>query len=129
MAVVRLGAVVLDTDDPAVLARFYSELLGWPAHEQEEDWVCLTGPGGVELACQLAIGHRPPTWPGSAIPQQLHIDFTVRDLAGAVARAEALGAQRATVPASEYVIVLIDPSGHPFCLCLDHSLRTNTVTT
>ena len=38
----------------------------------------------------------------------MHVDFQVGDLDAAVADAVALGAR-----------LLIDPAGHPFCLCLD----------
>ncbi|GAA3637187.1 VOC family protein [Microlunatus ginsengisoli] len=115
---VRLGSAVIDTDDPAGLAAFYAALLGWPVHRQEETWICLTGPGGLEIAFQFSIGHRPPTWPDPDVPQQLHLDFYVQDLPAAVERALDLGARTAGVPDDEQVVILVDPSGHPFCLCL-----------
>jgi predicted enzyme related to lactoylglutathione lyase len=123
VATARLGQLVFDTDDPAGLAEFYHQLFGWPYDRMGEDWTCIVGPGGVELAFQLAINHRPPTWPGAEIPQQLHPDFYVDDLAVAMARAIELGASPAGVTAGRTYVTLLDPSGHPFCLCLAPELR------
>jgi catechol 2,3-dioxygenase-like lactoylglutathione lyase family enzyme len=122
-ATARLGQAVIDTDDPARLAEFYRRLLGWTYDHQGEDWTCIVGPGGIELAFQLAINHRPPTWPGPEVPQQMHLDFYVDDLAAATARAIDLGAREAGVDAGRTYITLLDPSGHPFCLCLAPELR------
>ncbi|MEU2021352.1 VOC family protein [Streptomyces sp. NPDC016469] len=49
----------------------------------------------------------------------MHFDFQVGDLDSAVAEAVALGATIAEFPPRENVRVLIDPAGHPFCLCRD----------
>jgi predicted enzyme related to lactoylglutathione lyase len=119
----RLGIAVIDTDDPLELAAFYHELLGWPYDEADEEWVCIVGPGGVELGFQMAINHRPPTWPRPEVPQQLHLDFHVDDLAAAIDRAVQLGARPAGVNPGRTFVTLIDPSGHPFCLCLAPELR------
>lgn len=116
-----LGDVVLDTTDPPGLATFYSRLLGWPITRREEDWWCIReGDHGPRLSFQLAPDHRPPTWPGDDVPQQFHLDLDVpeADLAGAVSYAESLGAVLADNSASApSFVVLLDPSGHPFCLC------------
>ena len=116
--VARFGLAVIDTDDPASLAAFYADLLGWPVDDSEDHWVTLVGPDSVELGFQLAVNHRPPTWPRSDIPQQMHLDFYVDDLVVAVSHAERLGARPAGVSRGKYFVTLIDPSGHPFCLCL-----------
>ncbi|MCX4648010.1 MULTISPECIES: VOC family protein [unclassified Streptomyces] len=49
----------------------------------------------------------------------MHFDFQVGDLDSAVAEAVALGATVAEFQPQESVRVLLDPAGHPFCLCLD----------
>jgi hypothetical protein len=49
----------------------------------------------------------------------MHFDFQVGDLESAVADAEALGARLADDQPQENVRVLLDPAGHPFCLCFD----------
>jgi hypothetical protein len=49
----------------------------------------------------------------------MHFDFQVGDLDSAVAEAVALGATVAQDQPQENVRVLLDPAGHPFCLCRD----------
>jgi hypothetical protein len=49
----------------------------------------------------------------------MHFDFQVGDLDSAVADAVALGARVADVQPQDNVRVLLDPAGHPFCLCRD----------
>ena len=49
----------------------------------------------------------------------MHFDFQVADLDLAVAEAVALGATVADDQPNEHVRVLLDPAGHPFCVCLD----------
>jgi catechol 2,3-dioxygenase-like lactoylglutathione lyase family enzyme len=115
---IRLGSVVLDTDNPKQLAEFYAALLGWRITNVEDDWVDLEGEGGAGLAFQLAVNHKPPTWPANEVPQQFHLDLDVPDLEEAAAYAESLGARRVQGPGSDgNFIVLTDPSGHPFCVC------------
>jgi predicted enzyme related to lactoylglutathione lyase len=114
--VIAFDMVVLDTDDPPGLAAFYNALLGWQTEREDEDWITISGGVGARLAFQLAINHKPPTWPDNQVPQQSHLDLQVADLAGAAAYAESIGARRLTA-AKEGFIVFLDPSGHPFCLC------------
>lgn len=115
---ISLESVVLDTDDPRGLADFYAALLGWKIDSIEEDWITIIGGSGGQLDFQLALNHKPPTWPDNAIPQQFHLDLHVDDLDAAVAYAESLGARRArNGDHSPNFIVFLDPSGHPFCLC------------
>jgi predicted enzyme related to lactoylglutathione lyase len=109
---------VLDTDDPPGLAEFYTALLGWQIEETEDDWITIGGDSGTKIAFQLAMNHKPPTWPDNAVPQQFHLDLSVDDLEEAAAYAESIGARRASDGdhAPDW-IVFLDPSGHPFCLC------------
>ena len=59
----RLHHVVLDCPDPAALATFYSELLGWPVTYTSDDFV-VVAPSGQHsgVAFQLAPDHVPPVW-------------------------------------------------------------------
>jgi len=71
------------------------------------------------LAAVRVPDHRPPTWPGSAVPKQMHLDLAVSDLDEAEAEAVRLGATRASdQPAPGRFRVLLDPAGHPFCLSI-----------
>ena len=115
---IRLGNVVLDTDDPPRLAEFYTALLGWQVEETKDDWITIGGDSGAKIDFQLALNHKPPTWPDNTVPQQLHLDLEVDDLDAAAAYAESIGARRAkSGDHSPDFIVFLDPSGHPFCLC------------
>ena len=49
----------------------------------------------------------------------MHLDFQVGDLEAAVDDAVALGATLAAFQPQANVRVLLDPVGHPFCLCLE----------
>ena len=115
---ITLGDIVLDTDDPPRLAEFYSALLGWPIVRREEDWWSISAETGPQMSFQLALDHRPPSWPDNDVPQQFHLDLDVPELQNAVAYAQSLGAALAdNSRSSETFVVLLDPSGHPFCLC------------
>ncbi|GAA1316054.1 VOC family protein [Pseudonocardia xinjiangensis] len=112
----------IEAPDPGVLARFYSELLGWPiGHEQPGTAIIAAPQGSVYLVFQQASDYRAPVWPpvdGQQRPM-MHFDFQVGDLDSAVADALALGATEADEQPQGNVRVLFDPAGHPFCLCLD----------
>ncbi|MGY4642412.1 VOC family protein [Cellulomonas sp. URHB0016] len=126
--------VVLDTTDARGLAEFYRALFGLryrdgdspPADGEPDpngkDWLVLRGGDGVPLAFQQVATLPPATWPEGPVPQQLHLDATVPDLAALEAqheRALALGARllydRSHDPL-EPLRVYADPAGHPFCL-------------
>ena len=115
---VRFDVVALDTPDPPRLAAFYCALLGWTVERADDDWITISGGTGAKLAFQLAPDHQAPTWPDPAVPQQIHLDLAVDDIPAASAYAESLGARRLSGPeVREDFVVLLDPSGHPFCLC------------
>ena len=105
--------MVLDTDDPPRLAEFYTALLGWQIEDTEDDWITIGNGSPVKIAFQLALNHKPPTWPDNAVPQQFHLDLRVDDLAAASAYAESIGAQPVEGP---------DP--HPTSRC--SSIRADT---
>jgi hypothetical protein len=111
--------VVLDAPDVAVLARFYSELRGWPIWKEDVTGAVLDlGEGVAYLSIQYNPDYVRPVWPGVPGSQQmmLHLDFEVTDLQAAVARALELGAQMPDFQPQDNVRVLLDPAGHPFCL-------------
>jgi Glyoxalase-like domain len=49
----------------------------------------------------------------------MHLDIQVNDLDAAIADAVGLGARVAEFQPQDNVRVLLDPAGHPFCLCRD----------
>src|SRR6478672_2707342 len=112
----------IEAPDPAALAAFYSELLNWAIGHQEPGTSILDAPeGAVYVVFQQADGYQRPQWPpveGQQRPM-MHFDFQVGDLDSAVAEAVALGATLADHQPQHTVRVLLDPAGHPFCLCRD----------
>jgi catechol 2,3-dioxygenase-like lactoylglutathione lyase family enzyme len=112
----------IEAPDPEVLARFYSEMLGWPIGHQEPGTTVLGAPeGSIYIVFQESTGYETPVWPpvdGEQRPM-MHLDFQVGDLDTAVAEAVDLGAVVAEHQPQENVRVLYDPAGHPFCLCRD----------
>jgi len=98
--------------DPAAVAGFYSALLGLPVTYRDDDWVVVAASDmSSGLAFQRAPGNLPPTWPDPAVPQQVHLDIMVEDVAAAGARVLTLGAVKL-----DGENVYADPAGHPFCL-------------
>jgi catechol 2,3-dioxygenase-like lactoylglutathione lyase family enzyme len=129
----QLLHTVLDTTEPRALAEFYRQLLGLhyrPGDEpptagspDDADWLVLVTAAGVrQLAFQQVGELQRTTWPEPDVPMQLHLDFTVPDVAELERhreRALALGAEMLldrTDEPDEPLYVLADPSGHPFCL-------------
>ncbi len=112
----------VEAPDPVSLASFYSELLGWPVTHQEPGTAILAPPDGpIFIVFQEATDYQAPIWPpvdGAQRPM-MHFDFQVGDLDAAVAEAVGLGASVAEHQPHGNVRVLLDPAGHPFCLCRD----------
>ena len=126
---------VLDTTDPRGLAEFYRQLFGLayrpgdeapPAGQPDErgqDWLVLRGRDGSPLLAFQQVDELPPTtWPEPGVPQQMHLDTSVPDVAELDRqhqRALALGAvvrYDRTDDEEEPLRVYADPAGHLFCL-------------
>lgn len=122
MCAARLSTVVLDARDAHELAGFYVRLLGYEVRAEEPHWVLIGPPGGAggtALAFETEPAYVPPVWPGRRPGEQqmmLHLDVEVDDLEAETARAVAEGATLAGHQPQDDVRVLLDPSGHPFCL-------------
>jgi catechol 2,3-dioxygenase-like lactoylglutathione lyase family enzyme len=117
-----LVSTVLDTPDPAGLARFYARLLGWRVRTDEPEWVTLRPPGGGRgLSFQRESAYARPVWPARPGDQQMmsHLDIAVDDLDGALAHAIVCGASLAPFQPQDDVRVCLDPDGHPFCLFVE----------
>jgi hypothetical protein len=122
--------VVLDCTEPRPLAEFYRDLLGYeyrPGHETPDpdgdDWLVVRHPSGSPRIAFQQVAELPrATWPDIEVPQQVHLDFTVADVAALDAqhgRALELGAQLLldrSDDAEEPLRVYADPMGHPFCI-------------
>ena len=116
----RLQTVCIDCADAGAMADFYGRLLGWDVTSSEAEWVLMRDPaGGTGLSFQAEAAYRAPTWPEqpSSQDKMLHLDIKVDDLDAAVAHAVECGAHLAEHQPQARVRVMLDPAGHPFCLC------------
>jgi catechol 2,3-dioxygenase-like lactoylglutathione lyase family enzyme len=127
----QLLQTVLDCTDPRLLAEFYRRLLGLEYRPGDEptgevpdaDWLVLVGSDGRRrLAFQQVHELPETTWPEPGVPQQMHLDTTVRTRAELDAqheRALSLGARLVldrTDDPDEPLRVYADPAGHRFCI-------------
>jgi predicted nuclease with RNAse H fold len=133
-----LGGVCLDCgpDHFAAMVRLYGRLLGRsvaagcadPAtctHDGDH-WAHLPDSGGgATINVQSETWYEPPVWPERpGHPSKMaHLELAVTDVGEAVAVALAAGAtEAAPQPADrdpDRLRVMLDPAGHPFCLCRD----------
>lgn len=116
MSLARLALTALDCADPAPLAEFWAALLDGKVIIST-DTLAVVKTDHMLIGAVQAPGYQPPTWPGGASPNRIHLDLAVRDLDEAEAEALRLGARRAEEqPAPDRWRVYLDPAGHPFCL-------------
>ena len=108
----RWQAVCIDSTDPAPLARWWADLLGWSISEEDDDEIELTPPSG---SWPLLLVVRVPE--AKAGKNRLHLDLVPDDQDAEVARAEAMGARRVDVgQGAPSWVVLADPEGNEFCI-------------
>ena len=121
----------IDCADPINLANFYSSITGLKVDITTENtdsnivWVELKDNQGIpKLAFQKVANYKAPTWPEGPIPQQLHLDFAVKNLdetevellkIGAVKTDFQPGSPKTNDYSTEFRVYL-DPEGHPFCI-------------
>ncbi|MGI5898859.1 MAG: VOC family protein [Christensenellales bacterium] len=121
---IKMYSFTLDCKQPIKLANFYSALLNWEVGFYDDDYAWVYPPGTHQgaypcILFQLNPEYEPPVWPEKPDAQQqmAHIDFAVDDLEKAVDHAIRCGAKTASEQFSENWTVMLDPAGHPFCLC------------
>jgi Glyoxalase-like domain len=117
----RLARVVFDCFSPRALAPFYQELFEMPVRvEDSAERVVVARADRDDPMPMIGLRHvrdyRPPRWPDSTYPQQIHLDVDVDDGERGIALVEELGAVRLQAMGGSCP-VYADPSGHPFCLC------------
>jgi hypothetical protein len=116
---VRIQCICIDAQDPAVLGRWWSDVLGWQCHV-DEDGTAVLEPSDAE-------SHFPSGQPdllflpvpeSKAVKNRMHIDLRPDDQSAELARLEAMGARRVDVGQRDDAswIVLADPEANEFCL-------------
>ena len=77
----KLGAIVMDSNNSDELADFYQKLLGWTKHRYDEEWIIVKRDNGegTPLVFQQIEEYERPTWPAKPGLQQqmVHLDFYV----------------------------------------------------
>lgn len=117
---IRICNIVIDCKDANTLADFYANLLGWQKNADNPQWISVKKPGVYPfLLFQEEADYKAPVWPDTPNEQQksIHFDFAVSDIKKAIQHAVECGATIAPVQFSADWTVMIDPAGHPFCLC------------
>lgn len=114
----RWQCICIDSVDPAPLARWWAELLGWRITFEVEDEVVLEPPAGSPqdgISPDILFGRVPEP---KTVKDRLHIDLRPDDHDLEVARAEALGARRVDIGQGDDKTwtVLADPDGNEFCI-------------
>jgi glyoxalase superfamily protein len=90
----------------------------WPSQEAPQQMHLDVVVDDLDAAEAAVLDYRAPEWPGQEHPQQLHVDVVVDDLDVAEAAVLELGAAKHEHQPGTTFRVLLDPAGHPFCLCL-----------
>jgi predicted enzyme related to lactoylglutathione lyase len=112
-----LTEIVVDARDPATLARWWAEVLGWVVTDEEEgySWISATG-GFAERPYIVFI----PVGEDKTVKNRVHIDVSPfeTDKAQELERLFDMGATKVDVGQAEDVpwVVLADPEGNEFCL-------------
>jgi hypothetical protein len=129
MPIAKYSYPAIDCPNPLALAEFYSKLSGL-AMEPLEDfdpekvtWFSLLRDGEPVISFQRIPNFVAPTWPEGPVPQQMHLDFDVKDLDVAEVKVLALGATKAEFQSATNFRVYLDPVGHPFCLVLNANVE------
>lgn len=110
----RLTEIVVDAADPAALARFWSEVLGWEPTGRYDGPVEIADPGGGRPSLVFV----PVAGPKTA-KNRIHLDLepAAAGQAEEVARLRALGARPVNVGQGDADwVVLADPEGNEFCV-------------
>jgi catechol 2,3-dioxygenase-like lactoylglutathione lyase family enzyme len=115
-----IGDITIDCSNAARAREFYADLMSW---ERTVAYDCLAlkaDIGMTILFVETDIPYVRPVWPEEPGKQQkqMHFNFQVDDLPSAVNEAIRLGAAKAaTQYGGEHFVTMLDPEGHPFCLC------------
>ncbi|MGB7053498.1 MAG: VOC family protein [Acidimicrobiales bacterium] len=113
----RIETCTIDALDPAALAAFWSEVLGWRARTDSDGdvWVESQEDDGGRGSTPLLFGADPEA---KTVKNRIHLDLRPDDQAAEVERLRRLGAHQADIgqSGSESWVVMADPEGNEFCV-------------
>jgi catechol 2,3-dioxygenase-like lactoylglutathione lyase family enzyme len=122
-----LRSIVVDCAEPAALARFWAQALGWqvrPYAPEDIEWLAEQGltPESDPSVCVDPPDASLPTLWFNSVPEpkvgkvRIHLDVNVPDAAG-IGRLEGLGAHIVeSHPGGERWTIMADPEGNEFCV-------------
>jgi len=128
------GSVVANDESPVVWVALTIDCADEAAQEQLRQFYLRALGGEIFNGCVRARGmllifrpladYVPPTWPSAATPQQIHFEWVVPDVEGAIEYMTSIGGRLAEWQneCDPDIRVLLDPAGHPFCLIAAHSV-------
>lgn len=116
MALATLKMVTLDSSDVRRDVTFWAAVLGWDVAHEQDEYGMLMSQDGMALGFGLVEGYEAPGWPNEHGSKQFHLDLAVDDLDAAAERVVGLGGTLPEEQPGETWRVVLDPSGHPFCL-------------
>jgi hypothetical protein len=115
---IRIQCVVVDADDCELLARFWSQALGWRiTHESPEEWAIEPPEGSPEadVAPDILFVKVPDR---KITKNRVHFDLRPKDQEVEVGRLLELGGRRVDIGQGDDVswVVMADPEGNEFCV-------------
>lgn len=109
----RLYSIVIDSHDPAKLARFWAAVLDYEIAFESEDEVALEPRGESKEPALVFL----PVPEAKSVKNRLHIDLAPEDQRAEVERLTKLGAVPADIGQGEVSwVVMRDPEGNEFCV-------------
>jgi predicted enzyme related to lactoylglutathione lyase len=112
---VQLHHIVVDAHDLPLLARFWTQALGWQVLSEREREIVI----GPDDNAPVGMCFMPVTDP-KTVKNRVHLDLTssAQDRDQEIERLLALGARRADIgqTGAESWTVLTDPEGNEFCV-------------
>ncbi len=111
----RLYNVTVDAHDPAALAAFWAQALGYRVAVATPDETAIEPPDDPADACPALVFVPVPE--GKVVKNRLHFDLAPDDQAAEVERLVALGARRVDIGQGAVPwVVMADPEGNEFCV-------------
>ncbi|MBW3623829.1 MAG: VOC family protein [Armatimonadetes bacterium] len=110
----KIGSVVIDSQGPIALARFWAAALGYETAHEEAGWVRIVDPDVRNAGLSFQREDGPKT--GS---NRLHFDLYTSSMTAEVERLKSLGAtvKRENREPDDLFTVMLDPEGNEFCVC------------
>ena len=120
IANLTIGDLTIDCLNAERTRNFYANLLGWEKTTAYGTSAVKTDRGMTILFWEPDIPYVSPVWPEEfgKEQKQMHLDFSLDDVEATVEKAISLGATKATIQYGDKdIVTMLDPEGHPFCLC------------